>query len=319
MLQNLRNRACYLADAERQFFNQKLKLKSLIDGDKDTKYFHDLVKKSNRDKSITCIIDENEQPTTSLTQVGALFVDYFKSLFGVSCDRTPSYDIKVALFDIDDLKAPGPDGYSAAFFKKNWDIIGDDLVKVVQEFFVSGPISCCNMLYKVISKVLAGRLSSVLPSIIDHAQAAFVEGRSMSDNIFLAQELIRGAHHARLFLLSAFKNNKFHIWLFAGKSLGNLVWTRIRDIIGFQKKTIAIRSTIKWIHRLHKGSRRQDHGVAIALACSIYHIWRFRNLVVHEAGGFNLEGLMPLEDAKVLSSGQGMCYSFDHAALIILG
>nr|GLL37537.1 uncharacterized protein LOC105180093 [Ipomoea trifida] len=97
------------------------------------------------------------------------------------------------------------------------------------------------------------------------------------------------------------------------------VWTRIRDIIGFQKKTIAIRSTIKWIHRLHKGSRRQDHGVAIALACSIYHIWRFRNLVVHEAVGFNLEGLMPLEDAKVLSSGQGMCYSFDHAALIILG
>nr|GMD17692.1 Ribonuclease H protein [Ipomoea batatas] len=70
------------------------------------------------------------------------------------------------------------------------------------------------------------------------------------------------------------------------------VWTRIRDIIGFQKKTIAIRSTIKWIHRLHKGSRRQDHGVAIALACSIYHIWRFRNLVVHEAVGFNLEGLV---------------------------
>nr|GMD17678.1 Ribonuclease H protein [Ipomoea batatas] len=145
------------------------------------------------------------------------------------------------------------------------------------------------------------------------------------------------------------------------------VWTKIRDIIGFPKKTIAIRSTIKWIHRLHKGSRKQDHGVAIALACSIYHIWRFRNLVVHEAVDFNLEGLafylvpsffvvrwipgdapmlkgyaplplffvlsvlyhvllhasmqqqMLLEDAEDLSSGQGMCYCFDHTAFITLG
>nr|GMD05117.1 uncharacterized protein LOC109177999 [Ipomoea batatas] len=69
------------------------------------------------------------------------------------------------------------------------------------------------------------------------------------------------------------------------------VWKKIRDIIGFPKQTIAIRSTIKWIHRLYKGSRKHDRGVAIALACSVYHIWRFRNLVVHEAVGFNLDGL----------------------------
>nr|GMD70677.1 Endonuclease/exonuclease/phosphatase protein [Ipomoea batatas] len=142
-----------------------------------------------RDKSITCIIDENEQPTTSLTQVGALFVDYFKSLFGVSCDRTP-----------------------------------------------------CN------------------PTFLNNGP------------------MVEDSQHQKLTCEVSAYDIK--------------VWTRIRDIIGFQKKTIAIRSTIKWIHRLHKGSRRQDHGVAIALACSIYHIWRFRNLVVHEAVGFNLEGLV---------------------------
>nr|GLL25285.1 uncharacterized protein LOC109177999 [Ipomoea trifida] len=53
---------------------------------------------------------------------------------------------------------------------------------------------------KVISKVLSLRLSSVLPSIIDKAQAAFVEGRVMSDNIFLAQELIRGYARKRISL-----------------------------------------------------------------------------------------------------------------------
>nr|GMC84717.1 uncharacterized protein LOC109177999 [Ipomoea batatas] len=61
---------------------------------------------------------------------------------------------------------------------------------------------CCILLTssadKVISKVLSLRLSSVLPSIIDKAQAAFVEGRVMSDNIFLAQELIRGYARKRI-------------------------------------------------------------------------------------------------------------------------
>lgn len=128
---------------------KKLKLKVLIDGDKGSKYFHDLLKKSHRDRSITCILDQHGQPTTSLTQVGALFVDYFKNLFGYARDRSAcnadffnngpvlglehhtsltaevsNLEIKEALFNINDQKAPSPDGYSAAFFKKklacNW-------------------------------------------------------------------------------------------------------------------------------------------------------------------------------------------------------
>nr|GMC90863.1 Vestitone reductase [Ipomoea batatas] len=239
-LQLLRKQACFYAEVECQFFSQKLKLKN---GDKGTKIFHDVVKKSNRDRSISCILNQNGQPTSSLAQVGDLFVDFFKDLLGSSRNRMLSradflsngplisssqhavltkevsnQEIKDALFDVDDKKSPGPDGYSAAFFKKNWEVIGEDLTDAVHEFFQSGqllkhinytvialipktqqanvvgdfwPISCCNVIYKVISKVLAERLSNVLPSLIDRAQAAFIGGRSMSDNIFLAQELIR--------------------------------------------------------------------------------------------------------------------------------
>lgn len=43
------------------------------------------------------------------------------------------------------------------------------------------PISCCNVFYKVISKILASRISGVLESVIDPAQAAFVKGRVLSD------------------------------------------------------------------------------------------------------------------------------------------
>lgn len=43
--------------------------------------------------------------------------------------------IEAALRSIGDLKAPGIDGYGVKFFKKSWNIIGKDVIKVVQEFF----------------------------------------------------------------------------------------------------------------------------------------------------------------------------------------
>lgn len=47
-------------------------------------------------------------------------------------------EIKAVLFNIGDDKSPGPNGYSAAFFKKAWSIIGSDLCLVVREFFQHG-------------------------------------------------------------------------------------------------------------------------------------------------------------------------------------
>lgn len=115
-------------------------------------------------------------------------------------------EIRAAIFDIDGNKSPGPDGFGSAFYKAAWPTIGGEVIEVVQEFFRARklleqvnatvislipkvntptlasdfrPIACCNVLYKVISKVLCTRLRGILPHLIHKNQCAFVEGRSI--------------------------------------------------------------------------------------------------------------------------------------------
>ncbi|CAM8893804.1 unnamed protein product [Rhodiola kirilowii] len=124
-----------------------------------------------------------------------------------------------ALNKIDAAKSPGPDGFSYSFFKTNWNILGNEFctsvrhclknnalprgmnaafialipkTKLAAELADYMPISCCNVVYKVISGVLADRLKEVLPGIVDLAQGAFIKGRSIIGNVYLAQQLVTG-------------------------------------------------------------------------------------------------------------------------------
>ncbi|KAK4381059.1 putative mitochondrial protein [Sesamum angolense] len=141
-------------------------------------------------------------------------------------------EIKDAFFDIAEDKAPGPDGYSSSFYKAAWPVIGEEVVKAILEFFSTGrllkqvnttilalipkvrvpslvsdfrPISCCNVLYKVITKIIVQRLRSVLDKMINPSQNAFVPGRSIGDNILLAQEMFSGYNRQGLPMRCALK------------------------------------------------------------------------------------------------------------------
>ncbi|KAI9195736.1 hypothetical protein LWI28_017625 [Acer negundo] len=130
-------------------------------------------------------------------------------------DRDVTNDeIREVCFSLHPNKAPGPDGF-------NWDIVGEDVINAIQEFFRSGhllkelnatiislvpkvpnpsmmkdfrPISYCNTLYKIIAKIIANRIKPCLPDIISPSQSVFVAGRSIGDNILLPQELMRNYH-----------------------------------------------------------------------------------------------------------------------------
>jgi len=53
------------------------------------------------------------------------------------------------------------------------------------------PISLVGAIYKVISKVLAGRIKKkVLPAIIDGSQSTFIKDRGLSDSVLLANEVV---------------------------------------------------------------------------------------------------------------------------------
>src|ERR1044072_2694178 len=120
-------------------------------------------------------------------------------------------------------KAPGPDGFQPFFFKKYWSKIGDDIWKVVKDAFANGylpsklietlvvpiakvdfpsvlgdfrPISLCNVVYKIVTKVLVNRLRPFLDDLVGPLQSSFISGRGTTDNAILAQKIVHYMHHS---------------------------------------------------------------------------------------------------------------------------
>ncbi|KAL0278011.1 UNVERIFIED_CONTAM: Retrovirus-related Pol polyprotein from type-2 retrotransposable element R2DM [Sesamum radiatum] len=106
-------------------------------------------------------------------------------------------DVKTAMFDIEEDKAPGPDG---RLLKQVNATLLTLIPKVRTPHSVADfrPISCCNVIYKVISKILVCRIREILDLLISPSQNAFIPGRLISDNVLLAQELFSGYNQCRL-------------------------------------------------------------------------------------------------------------------------
>ena len=173
--------------------------------------------------------------------------------------------METALIQMHPTKALGPDGMSATFFQNYWGIVGNDVTCMVLNVLNNNmslieinrtnitlvpkiknptnmtdfiPISLCNVVYKLISKVLANRLKIILPQIISENQSAFLTGRLITDNVLVAFELMHYLEHKK-----DGKKGVMAIKLDMSKAYDRIEWGFIRQVMekmGFHEKWIEL-------------------------------------------------------------------------------
>jgi hypothetical protein len=109
-------------------------------------------------------------------------------------------EIKSILQKFKKERSPGPDGWTSEFFLHFFDLVGEDLLQMVEDSRIKGkvmgslnstflvlipkqqnsltfsdyrPISLCNLAYKLISKVISNRLKPFLQKSISAQQLGF--------------------------------------------------------------------------------------------------------------------------------------------------
>jgi hypothetical protein len=141
-------------------------------------------------------------------------------------------------------KASGLDGFTVELFKASWEVVKHDIYEMVEDSRRSNsilkylnatmitlipkenetrtpnlyrPIDLCNVVYQIISKVIANRLKPLLSRLISQKQVGFVEGRQILDNIIQSHEIIhmlksqrRGGMIIQLDLAKAYDKISWH-------------------------------------------------------------------------------------------------------------
>eukprot|EP00253_Pinus_taeda_P013029 PITA_13029 len=162
--------------------------------------------------------------------------------------------------------APGPDGFTVDFYQAGWHFLGKEILEMVEESKMNQkvwpalnstfyalipktenredpngfrPIALCNVIYKIITAMMARRLKPMLEKLISAEQTGFVEGRQILDGLVVTQEVIHS--------LKTKHQKGMMIKLDLSKAYDRLNWnylSKVLESFGFCKRWI------NWIHNL---------------------------------------------------------------------
>ncbi|XP_062108179.1 uncharacterized protein LOC133819045 [Humulus lupulus] len=136
-------------------------------------------------------------------------------------------EVKRAMFSIPDTKSPGPDGFGSGLMPPE---LHNTMISLIPKLENPAkavdyrPIACCTMIYKCISKLLCSRLASVLPSLVNQNQGAFIQGRSIAHNVMILQDILKNYRR---------KNTSPHctIKIDISKAYDTVDWNFIEDLL----------------------------------------------------------------------------------------
>jgi len=166
----LNERLAELLREEELKWYQRAKVKHLLEGDANTKYYHLLANGKHR-KTRIFQLEDGDSIISGDAQIKGHITDYYKNLFGPSenslimLDETQTDDIpqvsdleneyltaafsqeevRTAIFQMEHNKAPGPDGFPPEFYQVFWNLIKDDLMALFTDFHLGSlPLNCLN-------------------------------------------------------------------------------------------------------------------------------------------------------------------------------
>ncbi|XP_069143473.1 uncharacterized protein [Solanum lycopersicum] len=170
---------------EYKILQQKTQFHWLKEGDANSKYFHAVIRGKRKRMFINKLMDDSGAWIHGEENIAKEACDYYKGIFSANNDKIQEEilqcinhrttqqqndeldkiltedEVKRIIMSMNPNSSPGLDGFGGKFYQECFEIIKDDLMSVIKSFYTDN-------------------------------QSGFVKGRSISENIILAQEIIHG-------------------------------------------------------------------------------------------------------------------------------